>query len=101
MASQLQAREYLVLGDSNVKRFYTKIGLSQAQNLDFIQARNVEEVSNALSSFKRTYKFIVMAFWSNLIVDAGEAASNDVDRMTNIDEMFNSILPLIRYGKTC
>lgn len=101
MASQLQAREYLVLGDSNVKRFYTKIGLSQAQNLDFIQARNVEEVSNALSSFKRTYKFIVMAFWSNLIVDAGEAASNDVDRMTNIDEMFNSILPLIRYVKTC
>ena len=96
MATQLQAREYLVLGDSNVKRFYTKIGLSLAQNLDFVQARNVAEVSSALSSFKRSYRFVVMAFWSNLIVDAGETASNDVDRMTAIDEMFNSIVPLIR-----
>lgn len=96
MASQIQAREYLVLGDSNVRRFYTKIGLSQAQNLEFSQVRNVDELSTALSSIKRSYKFVVMAFWSNLIVDAGETASNDVDRMTAIDDMFNSIIPLLR-----
>ena len=96
MASQLQAKEYLVLGDSNVNRFYTRIGLSQAQNLDFVQCRNIEEVSTALTTFKRSYKVVVMAFLSNLIVDAGETASNDIDRMSAIDDMFNNIIPPIR-----
>ena len=63
MASQLQAREYLIIGDSNVGRFFTKIGLSHAQNLDYIPARNVEEVTNALGSIKRTYKYVVFALW--------------------------------------
>ena len=97
MASQLQAREYLLLGDSNVSRFYTKIGLSQAQNLAYVQARNVEEVSAALGNIQRSYKVVVMAFWSNLIVAAGEPASNDVDRMSAIEEVFNLVVPLIRF----
>lgn len=97
MASQLQAREYLVIGDSNVSRFYTKIGISLAQNLDFVQARNVDEVTAALGSIQRSYKLVVMAFWSNLIVASGESASNDVDRMSSVDGMFNAIVPLIRW----
>ena len=98
MASQLQAREFLVLGDSNVSRFYTKIGISQAQNMDFVQARNVEEVGNALKAIQRNYKIVVMAFWSNLISAAGDEASNDTDRMSSIDGMFNTVVPLIRLG---
>ena len=96
MASQLQAKEYLVLGDSNVSRFYTKIGLTMAQNLDFVQARNLEEVSSGLAKINRSYKFVVMAFWSNLIISAGEAASSDIDRMSSIDDMFNQVVPLLR-----
>ena len=96
MASQLLAREYLVLGDSNVSRFYTKIGMSIAQNLDFIPARNVEEVTNGLKAIQRSYKFVIFAFWSNLISFAGDGASNDVDRMSSVDDMFNAIVPLIR-----
>lgn len=96
MASQIQAREYLVLGDSNVNRFYTKIGLSQTQNLDYVQARNFDEVSTALNNIKRSYKIVVMAFWSNLIVTAGENSTNDVDRMSAIDDLFNNVIPLIR-----
>ena len=98
MASQLQAKDFLVLGDSNVGRYYTKIGLHQAQGLDFIHARNTEEVSNALSKINRNYKFVVMAFWSNLVVAAGDRGSNDVDRMSEIDETFNQIIPLVRFA---
>ena len=97
MASQLQARELLVLGDSNVNRFYTRIGLSQAQTLDFVQCRNISEVTTALASFKRSYKIVVMAFLSNLIVDTGETATNDVDRMSAIDDTLNNIIPQIRF----
>ena len=88
--------EFLLLGDSKVKRFYTKIGLSQAQNIDFVQARNMDEVRTALSAIKNTSKFIILAFLTNLVVNAGDSAQNDIDRMSSIDEMFNSIVPLIR-----
>ena len=88
--------EFLILGDSNVKRFYTKLGLTQAQNITFVQARNLNEASGAIDSIKDCYKFVILAFITNLIVDAGEAATNDVDRVSAVEEMFNSIIPLIR-----
>ena len=93
MSSQ---RELLLLGDSNVKRFYTKIGLTQAQSIDFVQARNMDEVSTALSAVKATYKIVVLAFLTNLIVDSGDAATNDVDRLSCIEETFNTVVPMIR-----
>lgn len=96
MATQLQAREYLVLGDSNVSRFYTRIGLTMSQNLDFVQARNIEEVNSGLAKINRSYKYVVMAFWSNLVVAAGDSATNDIDRMSSIDDLFNQVVPLIR-----
>ena len=88
--------EFLILGDSNVKRFYTKLGLTQAQNVCFVSARSLSEVNNAVTTFKDCYKFIVLAFLTNLIVDAGEAASNDVDRVSAIEEMLHSVIPMIR-----
>ena len=88
--------EFLILGDSNVKRFYTKLGLTQAQNIEFVQARNMNEVSSALTTIKNTYKIVVLAFLSNLVVDAGDAASNDIDRLSSIDELYNTVVPLIR-----
>ena len=93
-------RDLLILGDSNVKRFYTRIGLTQAQTLDFVQARNMTEVSTALGAFKTTYKIVVLAFITNLIIDSGDAAVNDVDRMSCIEETFNTVIPMIRYVTT-
>ena len=74
-------REILVLGDSNVKRFYSRIGLTQAQSLDFVQARNMVEAESALSSIKDSYKIVILAFLTNLVVDSGATAANDIDRM--------------------
>ena len=89
-------RELLILGDSNVKRFYSRIGLTQAQTLDFVQARNMTELSTALTAFKSTYKIVVLAFLTNLVIDSGDSAVNDVDRMSNIEETFNTVIPMIR-----
>ena len=60
--------EFLILGDSNVKRFYTKLGLSQAQNIEFVQARNMNEVTNSLSTIKNSFKFVIFAFLTNLVI---------------------------------
>ena len=91
-------RELLILGDSNVKRFYSRIGLTQAQSLDFVQARNMTEVESALAAVKNTYKIVVLAFLTNLVIDAGDGAVNDVDRMSSIEEAFNTVVPLIRFA---
>lgn len=88
--------EYLVIGDSNVKRFYTKIGMSHVQNLDFVEARNLTELSTAMSSINNTFKFVVLACLTNLIVDAGDSAVNDVDRISAIEELYNTVVPLIK-----
>ena len=92
MATQ---RDYLIIGDSNVRRFYSRLGL-QSHNLEFIQARSLEEATNALTSVLPTYKFIILAFITNLIVAAGDECSNPVDRLTAIDELFNTLLQLLR-----
>ena len=88
--------EFLILGDSNVKRFYTKLGLTQSQNIDFVEARNMNEVTNAFTMIKDCYKFVIFACLTNLIVEAGSAATNDVDRLSAVEEMYNSVIPLIR-----
>lgn len=88
--------EFLIVGDSNVKRFYTKIGLTHSQNIEFVEARNMTEFTTALTAFKTSFKIVVLAFLTNLIVDAGDSATNDVDRMSAIEELYNTIIPQIR-----
>ena len=93
--------EFLILGDSNVKRFYTKIGFTHAQNIEFVQARSMTEFTSALSSIKDSFKIVILAFLTNLIVDAGDTASNDVDRMSAIEELYNTVIPQIRLVTQC
>ena len=90
--------EFLIMGDSNVKRFYTRIGLTHAQNIEFVEARNMTEFKTALSSFKDSFKIVILAFLTNLIVDAGDSAANNVDRMSAIEELCNTVIPQIRYA---
>ena len=90
--------EFLIMGDSNVKRFYTKIGLTNAQNIEFVEARNMAEFNTALTSIKNAFKIVIFAFLTNLVIDAGDAATNDVDRMSAIEELYNTVIPQIKYG---
>ena len=88
-------REYLIIGDSNVCRFYSRLGL-QSHNLEFIQARSFEEATTALNSIQPAYKFVVFAFITNLIVAAGDECSNPIDRTTAIEDLFNTLLQLLK-----
>ena len=85
------SREVLILGDSNVRRFYNKLG-RQLKTLEFVQARDLDEVGQALQSINSNYWIVVFSFLSNLIVNAGEESQNKIDRINAISEMFNSLL---------
>ena len=87
------SREILIIGDSNVRRFYNKLG-RQVKMLAFVQARDLEEATTAMQSVTSDYKFVVFAFITNLIINAGEEGQNSVDRTSAISEMFDNLLTL-------
>ena len=89
------SREMLIIGDSNVRRFYPRLG-SQTKSLDFVQARSMEELTTALGSVAQTFKIIVFACLTNLIVSAGEEAANPTDRLTALEDLFNELAQMFR-----
>ena len=88
------SREVLLIGDSNVRRFYSKLG-NQVKNLDFVQARSTEELAIALQSVQVTYKFVIFAFITNLIITAGEEGCQPQTRLNAITELFSTTIPLL------
>ena len=87
-------RDYLIIGDSNVRRFYNKLGL-QSNSISFAQARSYEEAVSSLVSVNVSYKFVIFAFITNLIVTAGDDCQSSIDRSTAIEELFGSLLQLL------
>jgi len=92
------AKDFLIIGDSNVQRFYTRLG-QLAQGMDFIRARNTDEMAQAFTTFKAaksTYKIIVLAFITNLIVAAGDDGVSPTERLSAIEGLFNEIVPVMK-----
>jgi len=88
------SKDFLIIGDSNVTRNYARLGL-QVQNVAVVPARNILEVTQALrESVKSTYRIVVFACLTNLIIAAAEAGSNTQERLNAVSDMFNTLLPL-------
>lgn len=90
-------KDFLIIGDSNVTRHYTRLGY-QVQNVSVVSARNDQEVNQALrDAINSSYKIVVFAFLTNLIISSGESGSTNPDRLSAITDLFNNIIPLIWY----
>lgn len=92
------AKDFLIIGDSNVQRYYTRLG-QLAQGMDFTRARNVDEMKQAFDVFrvaKTAYKIVVFAFITNMIVAAGDDGSSPAERLSSIEGLFNELIPAIR-----
>jgi len=91
------AKDLLIIGDSNVGRNYSRLGY-QVQNVTVVTARNYSEVAQALQeSIKDTFKIVVLACITNLIIASGEAGSSTAERLNAIGEMLNNLLPILGY----
>jgi len=87
-------REYLIVGDSNVRRFYNKIGL-QSNRIEFAEARNGDELEASLRVVSSAFKYVVFACLTNLIISAGETGGNQSERLQAVEEMLNTFIPLL------
>lgn len=90
------AKDTLIVGDSNVNRNYPRLGY-QVENVTVISARNAAEVTQALqTSFKKSYKVIILACITNLVITAGEAGSSTTERLSSIGDVITTFISQLR-----
>jgi len=68
----------------------------QIQRLnDFVQVRNLDELTAGLRKVSTGYQIIVFAFLTNLIVVSGEGQHAPHERLALIEDTFNTLIPVL------
>jgi len=89
-------RPYLIVGDSNCRRFYNKLGL-QSNEIDFLEARNQVELQTCLTSLKASYTYVIFSFLSNILISTAEDSSSNQDRLNVIEVVLDSVVTDLWY----
>lgn len=89
--------DILLLGDSNVGRYLGRLGLQVTNQVQYFQSRSMEEVKKGLDQVNSSFRFVIFAFVTNLLVAAGESASNSVDRSPALEEMLIELVQKLRF----
>ena len=85
----------LLAGDSNVKRWIPHLCETYQKFVSFAPAHNLEELPSAMSHVTNSYQMVVYAGLSNIIVNAGDGASNLVDRMERISAAIADVVGVL------
>jgi len=98
MSQQVQARNLLILGDSNIRRYLYRAGGAYSLTCDCGLARNMTEFGNSLKMVESTnYRIIVFAMLTNILIDAGSTGTDHTTRMDAIEECLNPLIENLRY----
>ena len=93
--SNSQGKEVLLLGDSNVRNSYNRLGLQVQRLNEFIQIRSLDELTTGLPRINSSYQVIVFAFLTNLIIATGDGAHSGPERLSLIEDTFNTLIPIL------
>ncbi len=97
MSRQVIARDVLILGDSNIRRYLYRSGGAYAQTCDCGMARSLTEFGNNLKMVESTnYRIVVFAMLTNIVIDAGSTGNDHFSRMEAIDECVSPLLENLR-----
>lgn len=87
----------LLIGDSNVRRWHTRLGDSYLPVMDFVPAHNSEELEAALEHIRPTYQMVVFAGLTNIIVGSGSDVSGGrLERLEAIETALRTTLASLR-----
>jgi hypothetical protein len=96
MARQLQvnSKELLIIGDSNVERNILHTGRMYSQYAESIPARNLSEFSTALSKVKPDmHKSVVFAMFTNIVANSGGTIAQDLStRLSSVEACLKLVL---------
>ncbi len=97
MSQQVNARNLLILGDSNVRRYLYRSGGTYSQTCDCGVVRNMTEFGNTLRMVEATnYRIIIFAMMTNIIIDAGSVGHDHTTRLNAIEECLSPLLENLR-----
>jgi len=85
------AKQLLLVGDSNVRRYFDRLSGLVGAEVDYVQARNDTEWQAAIPKCKRGYKIVTYSFVTNFIIDSARDANNDEDRLDLIGPSLKTI----------
>ena len=70
------AKQLLLVGDSNVRRYFDHLSGLVGSEVDFVQARNDTEWQEAIPSCKKGYKIVTYSILTNIIINAAHAIAD-------------------------
>jgi len=85
------AKQLLLVGDSNVRRYFDRLSGLVGAEVDYIQARNDAEWQQAIAGCKKGYKIVTYSFITNIIIDAAKDATSDEDRLDSISPVLRTV----------
>lgn len=88
---------FLLLGDSNVRRWIPNLGGHYRSIMEFVPAHNTLELSNALTKINSSYQTVIFAGLTNILVGAASEATTNSDRLEAISQSLNATLTSLRY----
>jgi hypothetical protein len=98
MSRQVLARDLLILGDSNIRRYLYRSGGAYAQTCDCGMARSMSEFGSSLKMVEATnYRIIVFAMMTNIVIDAGSTGNDHATRIDAIEECLSPLLENLRF----
>jgi hypothetical protein len=97
MSQQVQSRNLLILGDSNVRRYLYRAGGAYSLACDCGMARNMSEFGSSLKMVESShYRIIIFAMMTNIVIDAGSAGHDHTTRMDAIEECISPLIENLR-----
>jgi len=98
MARQLQAKQILFLGGSNVRQNLAHAGRLYFQLSEVGLSRNLKEFREAAKMIDPDhYKIVIFAMMTNIVIAAGNTALDYDSRLSAIDDCLEPLIREIRY----
>jgi len=85
------AKQLLLVGDSNVRRYFDRLSGAYGSEVDFVQSRNVPEWLEAINVCKKGYRIVTFSFLTNIVIDAAKEGASDDERLDLISPSLKSI----------
>jgi hypothetical protein len=91
--AQLIAKDLLIIGDSNIRRYLYRSGGAYSQACDCGISRNLTEFGNSLKMIEsKNYRIVIFAMMTNIVIDAGSAGHDQSSRLELIGECTSPLL---------
>jgi hypothetical protein len=98
MARQVISRDVLILGDSNIRRYLYRCGGAYSEACDCGMARSLSEFGQNLKMVDNpSYRIVVFAMFTNIVIDAGSVGHDHQTRLEAIDECISPLIENLRF----